>query len=130
VDIHGTDPFTKAPNKPHVYADTRQPLPFGREFDTAILGDILEHMTDEDAVASIRNAKAVLKKGGRLVITCPEDHRKPEKKDEYAPGVDARHPRPITRKIIDRWLGAAKVRIRNYQAIDYGDFFGHGVTAA
>ena len=129
VDINETDAWTKIPNRAHVIADARNSLPFGREFDTVILGDILEHMTDADAVASLRNARQVVRPDGRILVTVPEDYRGIVPDQPYADGVAAGHQRPITREIVRGWLGRAGLREALHQPIDYGDFHGHGVIA-
>lgn len=112
--------------------DARVPFPFRAEFDVAILGDLLEHFSDNCAVMAIRNAAAILKTTGLLVITCPEDYRPQSEQGEYAehcPGVPKHHPRPITIEIIGKWLFTAGLNMASVQQIEYGFCQGWGVTA-
>ena len=44
----------------HVLADARQ-LPFAGQFDTVVLGEILEHLDPQDAIASLTQARQALK---------------------------------------------------------------------
>lgn len=83
VDMHAIDPNTDWVNSVHALADAfALPFPDG-SFDTAILGDIIEHCkTDEDARQMVAEAKRV---ASRVIITCPEDYR------NLMPGVTERH---------------------------------------
>jgi hypothetical protein len=135
VDLCAVDPYHKIPNPVDVIADARRPLPFGREFDTVILGDILEHMSDDDAVATLKNAAGVLGDAGRIVVTCPEDYRHQGDQQKshaisYGDGLTAHHNRPIGIETIRAWLDQAELRELEAQPIDYGFCQGHGVLAA
>jgi glycosyltransferase involved in cell wall biosynthesis len=135
LDAMAAIPWSGQPTKADVLHDARQALPdLGGSFDTAVCGDILEHLTDDDAVRVLGNAKAVLNEGGRIVLTVPEDYRPPEAQHRqaglaYLNGESAYHERPITRDVIDGWLGRAGLRTVCHQAIDYGHCEGHGVVA-
>lgn len=114
-----------------IVADIRNPLPVDNKFDTVILGDVLEHMTDEDAIKTLRNAKKAC--SGNIVITCPEDYRSRMEQHGhdshyYADGVSAYHDRPITKNIIDEWLNKAGLEEIRYEWIEYGFCSGHGVV--
>ena len=83
---------------------------------------------------ALRNARAVLNPKGRVVVTCPEDHRPADgqhraKGLKYLPGESAYHERPITKAIISGWLKRAGLRATLWQVIDYGQFVGVGVVA-
>jgi glycosyltransferase involved in cell wall biosynthesis len=132
LDICPVDPHHGCANRVDVLHDARRPLPFRpAAFDTAILGDILEHMTDADAAATLRNAAAVLGRGGRLVITWPEDGREHPgpHPGAYAAGIDSYHARPVTREMMRGWLAAAGLREEVHRPIEYGFGRGHGVVA-
>src|SRR5262249_38232685 len=58
------------PTRIHVQADGRQ-LPFAADFDSVILGDILEHCNDDQAVRFLMEAKRVTKPGGKIILTVP-----------------------------------------------------------
>src|SRR5262249_41275561 len=114
-------------------ADARQlPQELWGQFDTAILGDILEHMHDFDIIASINNAKRATKTG-RVVITIPEDDRPEFMHDEarhsnvdYLPGIKAHHYRVLTRAHFEKLVEQTGLRIKHYEPIDYGFSGGHG----
>jgi SAM-dependent methyltransferase len=126
VDLFQIDEHTGAVNPIHVMADARA-LPFKGSFDSAILGEILEHMQPQDAVKTIREAKSALKSDGHIVITMPHDRRrstpghtepKPEK-PWYAPGVFAYHYRMIPRSELFGWISEAGLQILLWAKIVY-----------
>jgi glycosyltransferase involved in cell wall biosynthesis len=134
VDALTHDPNNGMPHAQHVLADARLPLPFDAEFDTVIVGDLLEHLSDDDAVAVLRNAAECMKPDGRLVITCPEDYRTQadqhgDKELAYLAGEIAWHSRPVTRAMIEGWLERASLKVARYEEIDYGFGMGHGFLA-
>lgn len=134
VDALAHDPNTGDPHPAHVVADARDPLPVGAEYDTAVVGDLLEHLTDDDAAAVLRNAAACLRPGGRLVVTCPEDYRgraeqHGDREPRYPDGETAHHARPVTRAMIGGWCDAAGLVAVRYEPIEYGFGRGHGVVA-
>lgn len=135
LDVMATIPWTGKATKAHILHDARESIPkaIGR-FDSVICGDLLEHLTDADAVRVLRNAKAVLNPKGLVIITCPEDHRPTDQQHQakglkYIAGESAYHERPITRAIIAGWLKRAGLRAKRWQVIDYGHFEGLGVVA-
>jgi SAM-dependent methyltransferase len=90
----------------HVQGDARAlPVKDG-SFDCAVLGEILEHVTDDVAVRMLEEAKRVLRGNGRstVVITMPHDNRRDlEGNTEpvgrmYAEGVYAYHWTMISRE--------------------------------
>lgn len=133
VELHDVDPYTKIPNAPHVRADARQlPQELWGQFDTAVLGDILEHMNNHDIVASINNAKRATK-GGRVVITFPTDDRAEFLHDEarhtnvdYLPGIKAHHFRVLTKELFEEIIIETGLKVQHHEFIDYGFSGGHG----
>lgn len=68
--INSADP--KIRNRLKV-GDITKEAPFNRKFDWVILGEVLEHVSDDDA--TIKNISRSLKKGGRLILTTPRSVR-------------------------------------------------------
>src|SRR6185436_11351774 len=140
IGRHGTNmdlmeeiPWTGKKTKADVIHDAREPFPV-TSYDTVVLGDILEHMTDEDAVRVLRNSSLVLNPNGRIIITCPEDYRPTSLQHSteglrYPPGESAYHERPITLSVIESWLRDADLELVESQELDYGNFAGWGVVA-
>jgi len=122
------------PNKLNVQADGRL-LPFGKSFDTVILGDILEHFdSDDEVVKMLREARGVLRENGRIVVTVPDDRRPHSEQHDtqkgmYASGINVYH-HPVPRERVDLWLKNAGLGIDKYQTIDYTFAEGHGVVAS
>jgi SAM-dependent methyltransferase len=99
----------------HVLGDARA-LPFADDaFDSVVLGEILEHMTERPAVETMKEACRVIRKNGRavVVITMPHDNRRdiPGNTEPvgrmYAPGVYAYHHTLITREELFQRMEAA-----------------------
>lgn len=99
----------------NVIADARA-LPFGRAFDTVVVGELLEHMERDGGVTTLREARAALANGGRVVITMPHDGRRETGKLEtpelpwYTEGVYAYHYRNIGWDELKSWIEAAQLR--------------------
>jgi SAM-dependent methyltransferase len=112
IDLFRVDEHTGLRIPCHAQADARH-LPFrSASFDSVVLGEILEHMQTPDAVASLREAKTVLKPGGVVVATIPHDDRGgPDHIPEYYPGIAAYHYREITRLEFFDWLRMAGLRL-------------------
>jgi glycosyltransferase involved in cell wall biosynthesis/predicted SAM-dependent methyltransferase len=132
IDIVKETPILKIPTKVDVVADARDlPSRFFGKFDTAILGDILEHMNDEDIVKSLVSAKKCLKKNGRIVITCPEDYRPHDVQHAvsdnsgYADGISSYHERPITREMMEALIKKAGLTTEYWERLDYTMFLGN-----
>lgn len=72
------------------------PFPDGH-FQTVVLGEVLEHLTEDKAVEILREAKRVTAPGGQIVATFPLDLRPPEEQKpadqliELAPGCYTYH---------------------------------------
>lgn len=120
VDLFSHDDHTGLTIPAHVLADARH-LPFGPNvFDTVLLGEILEHMQTPDAVASLKEAKTVLRPGGRVVATIPHDDRGgPPDAKEYYPGIAAYHYREITRLEFFDWLRYAGLKLIHWAKIEH-----------
>ena len=121
LDIQDRDSFTGAPLPVDVIADARD-LPYENDFDTVVLGEILEHMTPEDAVLSIRQAAKACVNGGSIVITMPHDTRQQSHENagkEYVKGVMAYHHRHFTREDLLGWVELAGVSVAMVADIDY-----------
>ena len=114
VDLFWVDPVTNMKLATDMIADARD-LPFRGEFDTVVLGEILEHMERVDAVQALKSANRALKTIGRVVITIPHDGRRARGtepplipgKEFYAPGIHAHHYREITRLELLEWIEEA-----------------------
>jgi len=66
----------EAPPDVQVQVDDAERLPFGDgEFDTVVMGQVLEHVFDEHAAA--REAVRVLRAGGRIIVNVPKDEPEP-----------------------------------------------------
>jgi SAM-dependent methyltransferase len=137
LDVTRQDPITGQPFPAHVIADARETLPacIG-EFDTVILGDILEHMTPDDQRRAIIEASRVLTQGGRLLITCPFDTRAPEIQqagsqgtEEYAEGVSVFHADRVTREELRADCLSAGLTIEREEVLDYNFADGIGLIA-
>ena len=112
VDLYLKDEHTGRDLPTDVVADARS-LPWTEPtFDTAVLGEILEHMDTEDGIKALSEARRVLKPQGRVVITMPHDHRgtldDPTKM--YAPGIFAYHHRYISREELLSWVEQAGLK--------------------
>lgn len=136
LDITNWDVANARPNKADIIADARSlPASLHGKFGSVILGDILEHMTDDDAVAALWNAKQCLANGGPIVVTVPHDTRPvadqkdgAKESDEYTDGVTAFHVHPVTRERLESWVAAAGLKIDRMQELDYTHFSGWGIT--
>lgn len=131
VDLLKESPIAKVPTKADVIADARN-LPtdlYGR-FDTVILGDILEHLSDQDAVLALQNAKKALENGGNIIVTCPNDSRPFSEQHEgdvraYAADECSFH-KPVPRERLEKWIKEAGLELRYYEPLDYSFAEGHG----
>ena len=89
-----------------VVCDAREGLPFpDGKFETAIMGDMLEHfLLKADIVSMTMEGMRVLQPGGILIVTCPEDHR-PLKDQGYVsdyevPNINPIHTYPVTFEVM------------------------------
>lgn len=137
MDIAEKGPVGNVVNKPHIIHDAREPFPV-KNFDSVILGDILEHMSEEDAIKVLKNAGSARANGGPIIITCPNDagrphteqHKDSQGDETYTDGVSAFHDRAIELEDLNRMIEAAGLKLFIYQTIDYGEFEGHGAVCA
>lgn len=139
VDINAVDRVTNATVRlpVNVLADARS-LPFRAVFDSVVLGEILEHMEHDDAVAALEQARMALKPGGRVVVTMPHDKRRDAGTLEtpagdaqfYAPGIFAYHYRSISKGELFGWITEAGLEPLLWARIHYvwGEV-GSGVVA-
>ena len=137
VDLRTQDHVTGMKMPVHVLADARA-LPFRAVFDSVVLGEILEHMEHDDAVAALEQARLALKPGGRVVVTMPHDKRRDAGTLEtpageaqfYAPGIFAYHYRSIGKDELFSWLEEAGLEAMLWARIHYvwGEV-GSGVVA-
>ena len=116
-------PYTDMEINPDVVADAREPLPFSDKFDTIIIGDMLEHLTEQDSVKVLQNAKSVLNDKGKIIITCPDDKRVA---DESITEGYAFH-KPMPKKSLERLISYANMQIVKHQRIDYTFAEGNGI---
>jgi glycosyltransferase involved in cell wall biosynthesis len=111
------------------------------KYDSVVLGDVIEHMTHEDGVTTLKHAKTALRPSTlkrHLIITCPSDPRSIEEQKmhsntpgisadtTYAGGVSIYH-RYIERDELVNMIHEAGLKIELIQDIDYTHFHGHGV---
>ena len=97
-------------------------------YDTAVLGDVLEHCYEEDGLKILKEANKCLKPGGKIVVTFPEDYRPPDKqhptihKDKVYVGnmkYAHRHDPPLTRKELFDWMHKADFMVRHCDPLNY-----------
>ena len=123
LDVTKHDAFTGFDLPVDVIGDARD-LPYTAEFDTVVLGELLEHMTPEDSVTSLQQARKAVKVGGRIVITMPHDTRQNHAPEvlgnEYVPGVKAYHHRHFTRAELLEWVYIAGLEVERMADIEYG----------
>lgn len=100
-DVEGHTGIEFRSNKNFVQGSVFE-MPFDDEsFDTVVLGEFLEHCTQERAVEALTECRRVLRSGGRAVITIPLDGRPAQEQRcldpadyrevEYFPGVTHHH---------------------------------------
>jgi 2-polyprenyl-3-methyl-5-hydroxy-6-metoxy-1,4-benzoquinol methylase len=109
--------------KADVIADAREPLPFIEKFDSIIIGDMLEHLTEIDSIKVLTNAKKVLNDKGKIIITVPDDQR--TSAESITEGYNFHKPMP--RNAVEKLIRQANMKIELYQLIDYTFAEGHGV---
>ncbi len=137
VDLFAVDQFTKKVNSVDVIADARAlPENLHGQFDSAVLGDILEHCDDEDQYRILSEARKCLKPDGRVVITCPDDHRLPSQQhkmcagdERYVDNIRACHYRRISGEHLASQCAVAGMEAKIIQPLDYAYFGGWGIVA-
>ena len=103
------------------------------KFDTALLGDIVEHAHDLDIIAMLNNAKRCTVRGGQVVVTFPIDDRVEFMQDpnrhtnsDYIAGVKSHHYRVLTREHFEKLLQETGMKVKLFEIIDYGFSSGCG----
>lgn len=136
LDLSGRNPLT-GQSSATVTGDIRcLPDELTGCFDTVVLGDILEHLSERDSQTAVEQATHALRNGGRIVMTVPDDPRCAKEQGstqarlpEYAPGIPAYHWRRISRKQLIDQIERVGLRMIHYEEIDYEHFRGHGIVA-
>jgi glycosyltransferase involved in cell wall biosynthesis len=146
LDVCAVDPGTGRENRVDVLADARDLRAHfaDKAFDTVILGDILEHCLEPNALALLKEARRLARE--RIVITAPEDRRSVAEQQAgggheptgeqvmYADGIVGWHPpgRPLTVGLLGGWLFDAGLNLARHEPIAYDvpGMYGHGVVAA
>lgn len=127
VDSWNYNTFTKRHLPVDVIADARAlPAKLHGQFTSVILGDLLEHFVERsDVLLALEQAKLCLAPGGRVILTCPEDHRTPEEcgltppYPMYGPGIRAYHAYPVTLTVMRGWCQDAGLKIIHEGHIAY-----------
>jgi glycosyltransferase involved in cell wall biosynthesis/predicted SAM-dependent methyltransferase len=129
VDYHERDiAGAEAAYAVDLKADIRSlPVVHHGKYDTAVLGDILEHCEPEDGIKILQEANNCLRPGGKVVITMPEDTRpvfaQRGYEDEslmYVDQISYGH-KHVTRDMLFDWMHKANFMIRHCDAINYRD---------
>lgn len=143
MDIMDHDPISGKEFPVDIIADARKlPETLYNQFDTVILGDILEYMTNEDINKTISCAKQCLKNNGKLIITCPNDtrsyedqfkiaekvHKKTITMQEYTKGVKSYHSRKINKDFFQNIAKKFGFEIERIQELDYTFSNGYGAV--
>jgi len=131
VDALTVDPVSKKELPVDIVADGRNlPENLYNQFDTAILGDILEHFPEEGEIQLIEEAKKTLKPGGILIITGPDDHRigiMEKIKGNYLADVPVDHITRLTKEHLKNLAEKTNMEIIFMREIDYGFAIGYGL---
>jgi 2-polyprenyl-3-methyl-5-hydroxy-6-metoxy-1,4-benzoquinol methylase len=116
-DIHLEDMNYARDLKNFHNLDARQmPADWADRFATTVLGEFLEHVTEEYALEIVSACVRATKPGGVMVFTFPHDHRKPEEqhdKDklyEAVPGYTTYHRTIWTDEMLERLFKAAGLK--------------------
>lgn len=132
LDILKESPIIKMPTAAHIIADARyMPEQLFGQFDTVIVGDMLEHLKDEDAVKVLKNSKKALENGGYVVVTVPNDNR-PFSEQHEGP-VEAYHADESSFHVavpferLNSWVESAGMKIEKVEKLDYTFSEGFGV---
>jgi len=142
VDVMERCPMMEVDLPVDIVADARNlPSTLHGQFDTVVLGDILEHMNDEDIEKTVACAKKCLNEDGKIVITCPDDTRSFKEQfdiaedhlkknittKEYTTGVKSYHTRSIDKTFLEKIAQKIGFKIELIQEIDYTFSMGYGV---
>jgi len=132
LDKYEFDKHLCKPNAADIISDARDlPRPFQRHsFDVVAATEILEHFPTDAVPKQLLKFKELLKPGGRIVFTVPNDTRHPNPDDSIAPsGYGEHHHCPP--EVIDSWLREAHLKAIVRYPIEYGfdPVCGEGVVA-
>jgi len=92
-----------------------------RQYDTLVLGEVLEHCTDAIVDQFIERASNAIKDGGHFIITCPRDDRPKEGQHsdegmfEIREGVTSWHQNVIEKDYLFEKLFANGFEIHHYE---------------
>lgn len=119
TDLFDYDSVMERPNAADVLFDiARDTWPFeDGSAALVIIGDTMEHLTTEEQVAALTEARRV---GKRLVITCPQDERETnndETADQYPRG--AVHRSIVTRASLRQVLTRTGWEIKTWRNVWY-----------
>jgi hypothetical protein len=138
VDITDTNPVMGYKTAAHAIHDVRLPMPYHREFDSVILGDVIEHIELEEIPAAIHNAALAVKPGGKLIVGFPDDHRTVAEQsmwngangtELYATNSHALHLHRMDLEHVENIIAAEGLEIEQIQVVDYGLYTGWGILA-
>lgn len=109
-------PYVDAKSVADVVADVSKPLPFKDDYaDTVIARQVLEHCLD--SVSCLREWRRILKPGGRLLISCPD-----ERLDEGVP-INPEHLHAFTAESLESIISLLGFKIfsieQNYNNISF-----------
>ena len=131
LDIITVDPCNNREIPADIVADARNlPENLYNQFDTAILGDILEHFPEEEEIVLIEEAKKILKPDGQLIITVPSGRigLYPEEKPiYYKDNIPGFHITKTTKEHMLKLVEKTNMEIIFMREIDYGFSLGYGL---
>lgn len=140
LDIADKDSYTNV-DLTHVHnfvnADFLEWTP-DRQYDTLVLGEVLEHCDDQRVREFLSKAYACLKDDGHFIITCPQDNRPkntqhdPSGLFEIREGITTWHQNYITKEYLTAKLKNAGFVITHYESrmwLEKENVFWHFVVA-
>jgi hypothetical protein len=136
VDITAENPILGYKTAAHIIADVREGLPVEREYDSAILGDIIEHIRLPEIGVAIKNAAATVKPGGKVIVTFPDDTRTIEEQckwhtgkgtEHYGENSHALHDHRMDIDYVKSAIEAQGLTIEKIQDVDYGFHMGYAL---
>lgn len=122
LDLNRVNPSMGSETVCDVQADARS-LPYQNDsFETVILGDLLEHMSDADAIITLREAARVTR--DKIIVTWPVDTRTSQEQHvghlpDYAPGIPATHTKTVEKSDMLVWCQEAGLIVTHLEEIEY-----------